>query len=68
MENLTYFDFIKNELINSNNHLVKEGLITSVSHTIFSEKLINLLNKYNITFNITKEPSSVKIELSLKSF
>ena len=66
MESFTYFEFIKNELINTNNHLVQEGLINSVSHTIFTEKLTNLLNKYNIIFNINKNSDSVKLDIQLK--
>jgi len=66
MKSLTYDNFLIDKLLKDNNEIIKEGLIMSVSYTIFTEKMSDLLNKHNLKFSITKNPDAVKLELQVK--
>jgi len=66
MKSLTYDNFLIDKLLKDNNDIIKEGLIISVSYTIFAEKMSDLLNRYNIIFSITTNSDAVKLELQVK--
>jgi len=66
MKSLTYDNFLIDKLLKDNNDIIKEGLIMSVSYTVFTDKMTDLLNKYDIIFLIIKNSDAVKLELQVK--
>ena len=66
MEEGTFYWFLTRKIINENEHLVNEGLINSISYTIFEERLRNLLNKYKLEFEINRLPEYIKLDLLVK--
>jgi hypothetical protein len=62
----SFYGFLARQAISKYNHLINEGLINSVSYTIFEEKLRDLLNKYEIEFEINRLPEYIKLDIVVK--
>lgn len=59
-DNASYFDKFFNLSM-------KEGLIISVDYNMFINKLSNLLNKFNIEYNVSNTDEFVKLHINLKN-